>query len=221
MPLLPEGEKTPLRELFRAKFFVAALLLMVCSGASELTMSQWSSFFAEKGLGVPKLAGDLLGPCLFAVFMGSGRAIYGVFGRRIPLKGALLASGALCVACYATTVFAPWPILSLLGCALCGFSVSLMWPGTFSLSSAAFPKGGTAMFGLLAVCGDLGASLGPWLAGFAADLAGPGSAGASETFGLKVGLSAAAIFPIVLVILVAASRRPRAVALATSPEEVS
>lgn len=215
-PLVPpvaEGERMPLKQLFGEQFFVAAIVLMLCAGASELTMSQWSSFFAEKGLGVPKLAGDLLGPCLFALLMGTGRALHGAIGHRVPLKGALLACSGLCVACYATTVFAPWPILSLLGCALCGLSVSLMWPGTFSLSSAAFPKGGTAMFGLLAVAGDLGASLGPWLAGAAADLAtsaAPHSAAAAspETFGLKVGLGAAMLFPILMFVLLAASRRP-------------
>lgn len=208
LPPVPEGLRTPLKELFRAPFFVAALFLMLCAGSSELTMSQWSSFFAEKGLGVPKIVGDLLGPCLFALFMGLGRAAYGIFGQKIPLKGAMLASGALCVACYATTVFAPWPILSLSGCALCGLSVSLMWPGTFSLSSAAFPKGGTAMFGLLAVFGDFGASLGPWIAGAAADLATADKEGLAETYGLKVGLGAAMIFPVLLFAIVALSRRP-------------
>lgn len=209
-PLVPpvsDHERTPLRELFGAKRFMIALVLMVCAGASELTMAQWSSYFAEKGLGVDKLFGDLLGPCLFAVLMGTGRAIYGFLGHRLPLKRAMLACAALCVACYAVAVLAPLPILSLLGCALCGFSVSLMWPGTFSLSSAAFPKGGTAMFGLLAVCGDLGAALGPWLAGAAADAtAGMAAAATSETFGLKVGLGAAAVFPVILFASLAAWR---------------
>ncbi len=216
-PHVAEHERTPLRTLFADGRFVVALVLMVCAGASELTMAQWSSYFAEKGLGVDKLLGDLLGPCLFAVFMGTGRAIYGVLGHRLPLKGAMLACAALCVICYAVAVLSPVPVVSLLGCALCGLSVSLLWPGTFSLSSAAFPKGGTLMFGLLAVCGDLGASLGPWLAGAAASLVAGSSAGqagglasaasASETFGLKVGLGAAAIFPVILFASLAAWRR--------------
>jgi Fucose permease len=215
IPPIPEAEKTKAASLFRSSSFYLLMLLMICAGASELTMSQWSSLFAEKGLGLPKLLGDILGPCLFAVFMGIGRSIYGFYGHRIPLKGAMLGSAALCVACYATTIFAPLPMLSLLGCSLCGFSVSLMWPGTFSLGSQAFPRGGTAMFGVLAVCGDLGAALGPWAAGLAADLAAKlpqaasfGGAG-GDSFGLKAGLLVATAFPILLFAGVTALRRTR------------
>ena len=150
-PTVPEEEKTPLKTLFTSKIFLVALLLMLCAGASELAMSQWSSLFAERALGVTKVIGDLLGPCLFAVFMGIGRTIYGVWGEKIHLTGAMVFCAALCILCYLGTALFENPWLSLLSCALCGFSVSLMWPGTFSLTSAAYPKGGTAMFGILAV----------------------------------------------------------------------
>jgi fucose permease len=212
VPLLPpvaEHERIPLRTLLGKRAFLVALVLMLCAGASELTMSQWSSLFAEKGLLVPKLFGDLLGPCLFAIFMGIGRTIHGVLGHKIHLQGAMLATASLCVVCYAVTIFAPLPIFSLLGCAFCGFSVSLMWPGTFSLAAAAFPKGGTAMFGLMAVFGDIGGSVGPWIAGFVSDLAQKSERliafGASislmpEQMGLKAGLFVATVFPVVMLL---------------------
>lgn len=208
LPTIPEHEKTPFRQLFASHVFVIALILMMCAGATELTMSQWSSLFAQKGLGVPKLAGDLLGPCLFAILMGTGRAFYGVLGHRIPLKGALAASGALAAVCYAVTVFVHNPVIALLGCALCGLAVALMWPGTISLSAAAYPKGGTAMFGALAIFGDVGASIGPWMAGFVSDAAqqssrllawGAASGLHPEQVGLKSGLFVAIVFPLLLV----------------------
>lgn len=204
-----KAEKTPFKQLFTSRVFLSALLLMMCAGASELTMSQWSSLFAEKGLDVPKMLGDLLGPCLFAVFMGIGRTVYGVRGQKIPLQTALTVSGFLCLICYGVTIFAQIPLLSLFACAFCGFSVSLMWPGTLSLSAQAYPKGGTAMFGLLAIFGDLGGAVGPWLAGWVSDLAQnldkliifSESANVSpEQLGLKMGLLVAMIFPLLLLI---------------------
>ena len=178
-------------ELLSTRGFVIALLLMLCAGASEITMSQWSSLFAESGLQVPKVVGDLLGPCLFAVLMGIGRSIYGIWGHKINLNRALMASGILCVICYAVTIFVQNPFISLLGCAVTGLSVSLMWPGTFSLTSATYPMGGTAMFGMLAIFGDIGAAVGPWIAGVVSDAVG---------LGLKAGLLVAIVFPVMLVI---------------------
>lgn len=218
MPTVSEEEKTPVRRLFTSKVFIIALILMMCAGASELTMSQWSSLFAQKGLQVSKLMGDLLGPCLFAVLMGIGRTLYGVWGHKVHLKKALTASGLLCIACYAVTVFIQIPIISLLGCAVCGLSVSLMWPGTFSLTAESYPKGGTAMFGILAIFGDLGASIGPWLAGIVSDLAqkstrltafGESSGLNAEQLGLKSGLFTAMIFPLVLLVGITLLKRKR------------
>lgn len=207
MPTVPEEEKTPLKTLFTSKIFLVALLLMLCAGASELAMSQWSSLFAERALGVTKVIGDLLGPCLFAVFMGIGRTIYGVWGEKIHLTGAMIFCAALCILCYLGTALFENPWLSLLSCALCGFSVSLMWPGTFSLTSAAYPKGGTAMFGILAVLGDVGCSVGPALMG-AVSGAVSGNANIAASFpnltadqlGLKSGMLFSAVFPAFILI---------------------
>lgn len=194
VPIIEPHEDAPtmsIGELLSTRGFMIALLLMLCAGASEITMSQWSSLFAEKGLQVPKVAGDLLGPCLFAALMGIGRSIYGIWGHKINLNRALMASGILCVICYAVTIFVQNPFISLFGCAVTGLSVSLMWPGTFSLTSATYPMGGTAMFGMLAIFGDIGAAVGPWIAGVVSDAAG---------LGLKAGLLAAIVFPVMLVI---------------------
>ncbi|MHC1748154.1 MAG: sugar MFS transporter [Cellulosilyticaceae bacterium] len=207
VPLVHEEDKLPLKALLSTNVFWIALLLMMCAGASELTMSQWSSLFAEKGLQVPKMIGDLLGPCLFAVLMGIGRTIYGLWGDRIELTKALSFSGILCVACYGITIFSKNPFISLLGCAVCGLSVSLMWPGTFSLTAKAFPRGGTMMFGVMAIFGDIGAAIGPWSAGVVSDLAQKSQALlkaspniAPEQLGLKIGLLVAIIFPLLMVI---------------------
>ncbi len=210
------GTPMRIRDLFKSGFFWAAMVLMICSGSSELTMSQWSSLFAEKGLRVCKLLGDLLGPCLFAVFMGATRAAYGVFGSRVDIHKALIASGGLCVVCYAVTIFAPNPIVSLIGCALTGVSVALMWPGTLSFSAARFPMGGTAMFGILAVCGDIGGAFGPWLAGVVSDNAQKTAAVAGlaaqtglelEQLGLKAGLLLGLVFPVCMFIALIILRR--------------
>ncbi|MBG0814132.1 MFS transporter [Planomonospora sp. ID82291] len=207
-----EEHRTPLGTLLRSPAFAAALLMMLCAGAAELTMSQWSSLFAEQGLGVSKVGGDLAGPCLFAVLMGIGRIGYGLWGERIRLPWAMLGCGTLAVGCYLVAALAAAPALSLAGCALCGLAVSLLWPGTFSLASARFPFGGAAMFGVLAVSGDAGAAAGPWLAGAVADATAGGGAlsglagllpGAGDT-GLRAGLLAGAVFPLVLVALSAA-----------------
>ena len=211
MPPLPQEEQMPIKILIKSKHILVAFMLMLCAGASELTMSQWSSIFAEKGLNVPKVIGDIAGPCMFAIFMGIGRTLYGIWGSKINLRKALLGSGILCVTCYMVTVFSPWPVLSLIACAISGISVSLMWPGTFSLSAKMYPKGGTAMFGMLAIFGDLGASIGPWLAGFVSDIARKSTEINEigqvyniniDQLGLKSGLFVATFFPIMLVLAV-------------------
>lgn len=205
MPAIPEDEKTPLRTLLKSKIFLVAMLLMLCAGASELAMCQWSSLFAERALGVTKVMGDLMGPCLFAVLMGIGRTIFGIWGEKINLSHALMATAALCVLCYIGAGLFDNPILSLISCALCGISVSLMWPGTFSLVATIYPKGGTAMFGTLAILGDVGCSVGPALFGAvstAAANAAVNSASADQ-LGLKSGMLVSIIFPLFIVIGVA------------------
>ncbi|MDD3410232.1 MAG: MFS transporter [Eubacteriales bacterium] len=185
-----DGQSMSLRELFGSKLFWVLALLMVCAGASEQGMSQWASAFAESGLGVSKTLGDLFGPCLFAGTMGLSRLLYSKLSERLPLVPCMLACGLLCIASYLLAALCALPALGLLGCALCGFSVGLFWPGTFSLASARCPRGGTALFALLALAGDLGCSSGPTAVGFVANATG----GA-----LRMGLLAAIAFPLLLI----------------------
>ena len=175
---VPDHERTSLIGLVGSPVFLLVLLLMAAGGASELTMSQWSSFFAQQATGVPKAVGDLLGPGLFALLMALGRTAYGLLGERVPLRGALIASGAGAAACYVVTASSPAPAASLVACALTGLCVALMWPGATSLAAARFPAGGGAMFAMLALAGDVGAAAGPSAAGAIADAAGTASAGA-------------------------------------------
>ena len=187
--LTPEGGGMSVRELLRSSGFWLLALLMVCAGASELSMSQWASAFAEKGLGISKTLGDLAGPCFFAVLMGLARVLYAAFSDRISLLGFMRGSCVLCVASYLLAVFASHPALALLGCGLCGLSVGILWPGVFSIAAGRMPAGGTALFALLALGGDLGCSSGPTLVGFVSERAGGV---------LQVGLLAAILFPLVL-----------------------
>lgn len=187
--LTPEGGGMSVRELLRSSGFWLLALLMVCAGASELSMSQWASAFAEKGLGISKTLGDLAGPCFFAVLMGLARVLYAAFSDRISLLGFMRGSCVLCVTSYLLAVFAPHPALALLGCGLCGLSVGILWPGVFSIAAGRMPAGGTALFALLALGGDLGCSSGPTLVGFASERAGGV---------LQAGLLAAILFPLVL-----------------------
>jgi Na+/melibiose symporter-like transporter len=179
----------PLKTLFSRKLFFLLLLMMLCAGAAEQAMAQWASFFAETGLGVSKTVGDLLGPSAFALFMGLSRIFYGSQSAKgkIGIETMLLISGVICLAGYITAVFAPYPLISLAGCALCGLAVGAMWPGTFSLCSRIFPRGGTPMFALLALAGDLGCGGGPFVV---AHIAGRTQ--------LSTGIFAAIIFPLLL-----------------------
>ena len=196
--LVEDGEGMSIQQLFSAPLFWVAVLLMVCSGASELGMAQWASAFAEAALGLNKTLGDLLGPCMFAITMGISRVIYGKYGESMDLTKTMLASGALCLVCYLLSAFSPSPILGLIGCVMCGFSVGIMWPGTLSLSSAKLPLGGTALFALLAMAGDLGGALGPGLVGWVTGRAGDD---------LRAGMGVGCIFPIMLMLALIAMRR--------------
>ena len=189
--LAEDGESLPLGKLFRMPLLWMMILLMICSGASEATIAQWASAFTESALGVSKTVGDLAGPCLFAAFMGSSRMLYGKMSTKLNLTRAMLLSGLLCVACYLLASLSPLPILGLAGCALCGFSVGIMWPGTISLSFQKCPQGGTAMFAVLALAGDFGSTVSPAMVGSLSELAGGN---------LKTGLLAATFFPILLVV---------------------
>ena len=188
--LISEGEHgMTLKELFASKTFWILMLMMVCSGASEQSVSQWASAFAEQGLGISKTIGDLAGPMTFAFCMGSARAIYGKLGDRIHLETFIKGSSLLCIGAYLLITLSPLPIFSLAGCAVCGLSVGIMWPGTFSKASAALKNGGTAMFAMLALAGDLGCSSGPTLAGIVSNVC---------SGNLKAGILAAILFPTLL-----------------------
>jgi len=191
--LVEDGEGMKAKEMFLKPLFWVALVLMVCSGASELSMSQWASAYAESGLGLSKNVGDLLGPCMFAITMGICRVIYGKYGEKIDLIKFMAGSGILCVICYLMASLSANPVIGLIGCILCGFSVGIMWPGTISLSSKTFPKGGTMMFALLAMAGDLGGSVGPAIVGKVTQATGD-----SIRTGMTVGL----VFPVVLLIMI-------------------
>lgn len=187
--LTPTHEGMALRELFSMKLFWLFVALMVTAGACEQAMSQWASAFAESGLGVSKAAGDLAGPCLFAALMGLARVFYAKYSERVRLLPFMIGSGALCIGSYLLAALAPVPLLSLAGCALCGLSVGILWPGVFSIAAAQCPRGGTALFALLALAGDLGCAGGPTAVGLVAGVHGDD---------LKAGLLAAAAFPAVL-----------------------
>ena len=188
--LQEEGEKgMNLGELFREKMFWILMLMMVCSGAAEQSVSQWASTFAEKGLGITKSVGDLVGPMLFSILMGISRLLYGKYGEKWNLDRFMKFSCVLCIASYLCISFIPVPMVELLGCGLCGFSVGIMWPGTFSKAAAALRRGGTLLFAMLALAGDLGCSGGPTLVGFV-------SSGLGDN--LRLGIFAGIIFPILL-----------------------
>lgn len=189
--LVEESESLSIAQLAGKKIFWVLFVLMVCSGAAEQAMSQWASTFAEAGLQVSKTIGDLAGPCLFAILMGTSRAVYGNFGQHWNLNRIMSGSAVLCILSYLLACFSPNPLLGLLGCGLCGLSVGIMWPGTFSIAAKSCPAGGTTMFALLALGGDLGCGGGPTLVGL--------MTGVLEG-NLKKGLLFGLLFPVVLLI---------------------
>ena len=197
-PLISEGEKgMSIGALFVSKTFWLLMLMMVCSGASEQAVSQWASAFAEKGLGLTKAMGDLTGPMAFAILMGGARAVYGKYGDKINLDTFMKYSTLLCVASYLLISLSPSPVISLIGCAICGMSVGIMWPGTFSKAAKALRNGGTAMFALLALAGDLGCSGGPTVVGLVSTAVGGN---------MKLGILAAIVFPVVLLVCLLGNR---------------
>lgn len=187
--LVEEGEGMKVGELVKNGVFWKLFLMMVCAGASEQGMSQWASAFAESSLHISKTVGDLAGPCSFAIMMGLSRACYGKFGESIKLESFMNGSSILCIISYCLASLTSNPVFGLIGCALCGLSVGIMWPGTFSIAAKSLRRGGTAMFALLALAGDLGCGSGPAVVGYI-----------SEAWGgsLQKGLLAAIIFPVLL-----------------------
>ncbi|MEE1009204.1 MAG: MFS transporter [Agathobacter sp.] len=189
--LVDDGQGLSIKALFRLPMFWVCLVLMVCAGASELSMAQWASAYAEAALGLSKTMGDLVGPCLFALTMGISRVFYGKYGDKVDLKKFMLGSGVLCLACYILASVSCNPIIGLLGCIICGASVGIMWPGTISISSQRINKGGTAMFALLAMAGDMGGTIGPSIVGRIAQ---------ANDDALQIGLRVGSVFPVILII---------------------
>ncbi len=188
--LVEEGKEITVFQLLKEKMFWVLCLLMICAGASEQGMSQWASAFAESGLGVSKTIGDLAGPCAFAFFMGCSRMFYGKYSEKVNLQKFMFASSALCIISYLLAALSLNPVMGLIGCSLCGLSVGIMWPGSFSIASGILKRGGTALFAFLALAGDLGCSLGPAVVGMVSEEMGDD---------LQKGLLAAVIFPILLI----------------------
>ena len=188
--LIEDGKSMSISKLLKTPIFGLMIILMVCSGASEASMAQWASAFTESAIGVSKTIGDLAGPCLFAMFMGLSRVLYGKFSEKLDLTKVMLVCGIMCAGCYLVASLSTLPILGLAGCALCGLAVGIMWPGSISISSQKCPRGGTAMFAFLALAGDLGAMVSPAMVGSLSEMAGGN---------LKTGLFVATIFPVVLV----------------------
>ena len=195
-----EGKGMKVSGLLRTPLFWVAIVLMVCAGASELSMAQWASAYTESALGLSKAMGDLAGPCLFAVTMGISRVIFGKYGDRLDLMKCMVGSGCLCLLCYVAASLLENPILGLIGCVMCGFSVGILWPGTISICSGRLPGGGTAMFALLAMAGDLGGAFGPSLVGNITQAAGND---------LRRGMLVGCVFPLVLVAALLVMKRMR------------
>ena len=185
----PERKSDSLKTLLSSPLFRCFTVMMVCAGASEIAMAEWASMFAQQALGVSKVVGDLAGPCAFAIFMGTGRILYARFSAKLSFRKTVIVLSALCAACYLTTALTGIPILALVSCAVCGFTVSVMWPGTYSAGAKAFPRGDAVMFSVFAMCGDLGCCLGPWILGIIADIKS-----------LHTGFAVTALFPIIMLI---------------------
>ncbi len=191
--LTDEGKGLTIKELFSRPMFWLFIILMIGAGASEASMAQWASAYVESALGFSKNIGDIAGPCMFAVLMGLSRVIYGKRGHKMNLTNYMLGSGVLCLICYLLAAVSSNPVLGLIGCIVCGFSVGIMWPGSISIASSRIPLGGTGLFALLAMGGDLGASVGPGVIGAVTENANDS---------MKAGMLAGCVFPIILIISV-------------------
>lgn len=185
----PERKSDSFRQLFKNRSFRLFMVIMLCSGASEIAMAEWASMFAQKALGVSKVVGDLAGPCAFALFMGVGRVCYAAFSEKLSYKKTIITMSLLCTGCYYVAAFVKIPVFALAACAVCGFSVSLFWPGTLSAGAKAFPKGDAVMFSVFAMCGDIGCCIGPWILGIIADNAS-----------LNAGFAVSSVFPLAMIV---------------------
>lgn len=187
-----EEKKAPFKELIKRSNFRGYMLMMICAGAAEIAIAQWASLFAQRGLGLSKALGDIAGPCAFALCMALARVVYGINSKKIPFKKLLLILSAASFVCYMAVALIDIPTISLVFCAICGFAVSVFWPGIYGIAATDFPDGGTVMYGVFAFCGDIGCSMGPWVLGIVAD-----------EFNLNVGFGVTAIFSVIMFVTAA------------------
>ncbi len=169
-PPVAEEHRTKIKTLFASKYFLLVVFGIAVGGATEVSMSQWTSAFVESALQLPKAVGDLVGLCMFALFLGTGRAVYGKYGERMSVWKAMFFGSILCIFCYLVAAISPWPLVSLFACSLTGLGCSLLWPGSVVIGAKHFPLAGASLFAMLAAAGDGGASIGPWLIGLTADI---------------------------------------------------
>ncbi|MBQ9765668.1 MAG: MFS transporter [Lachnospiraceae bacterium] len=195
-----DGEEKGIRmgKLFRMKFFWIMLVLMLGAGAAEQAVSQWASVFAEMGLGVSKTVGDIAGPCTFAILMGISRVFYAKCGSKVNLSIFMLWSGVLCLFGYLLAALSPIPVIGLIGCAICGLSVGIMWPGTFNLAAGGLKGSTTGMFAVLALAGDAGCTLGPTLVGMVSG---------RMNNSMQAGILTATVFPTIIIIFLLLYKR--------------
>ena len=184
-----EARRTGLRTLLKNKRFLIFMVMMLCAGATEIAMAEWASMFVQKGLGVSKVVGDLAGPCAFALFMGLGRMWYAFVSAKVDFRKTLIVLSSVCFICYIAVALSNIPWISLVFCAICGFTVSITWPGIYSAGAKEFKEGSSVMFSVFAMCGDTGCCLGPWVLGIVAD-----------NFGLKMGFGVNSVFAVILII---------------------
>ena len=190
-PPPPEKKRAKVTSLFKNKSFIAVLILMICAGGSELAMAQWASTFAQNALGIDKILGDLLGPCLFAFFMGIGRVMYGIMESKMDFRKFSILSCVLCAVCYLAAALSKNPVISLAGCSLCGFAISILWPGTVEIAAKKIPDGGGAMYSAVAIFGDIGCSVAPFLTGVVA-----------SEISLRTGMLINIIYPIAFILII-------------------
>ncbi|MEE0867636.1 MAG: MFS transporter [Clostridia bacterium] len=201
VPLPPEEKRERIGGLCTDPTFIILLAMMICAGGSEIAMSQWASTFAQTALGVDKIIGDLLGPCLFALFMGIGRTIHGVFGARLNITRHLYINAVLCIVCYLVAALSRNSYFALAGCAVCGYAISIMWPSIVEIAAQKFPDGSGAMYGAVAIFGDVGCSAGAFFTGLIASMSVWGE------YGFKVGLGTNIIYPIAFIVLLTVLQR--------------
>lgn len=227
-PAVSEEKRTKIRELLSSRYFLFVLLGIAVGGATEVSMSQWTSAFVEASLGLSKETGDLIGLCLFSLLLGSIRAVYGKLGDRFPLYKAMFFGSILCIICYLTAAFSPLASMSLIACIFAGLGSGLLWPGSVVNGAAKFPFAGASLFALLAAGGDAGAAFGPWLIGLVADImpsmvkVAPWLKNLSTSeSALRSGMLVGTIFPVLMVLFLVRMKKHSGSEVSQKPLQAS